>query len=48
MSPEMLLIHTEGSENIGGFNLEKTAIFSLGITFLRIIFIIKWMIKFGY
>ena len=37
MSPEMLLIHTEGKDSIGEFNPEKADIFSLGISFLRII-----------
>ena len=37
MSPEMLLIHREGYDDIDEFNLEKSDIFSLGISSLSII-----------
>ena len=49
MSPEMLEIHININNNIGNFNPEKADIFSLGLSFLRIILIlkvyqIKWLI----
>ena len=37
MSPETFLIHTEGENSIGEFSPEKSDIFSLGITFLRVL-----------
>ena len=37
MSPEMFLIHTEGENSIGEFRTDKSDIFSLGITLLRVI-----------
>ena len=37
MSPELITIMTGSNKSIGEFNPEKCDIFSLGITFLRLI-----------
>ena len=36
MSPEMLELHN-GNQSIGSFNPEKADIFSLGLSFIRVI-----------
>ena len=39
MSPELLKIHTFGE--IGEFNPEKCDVFSLGLTFLRLVLLLS-------
>ena len=41
MSPELLNIHSFGEKGIGEFNKEKSDIFSIGLTFLRLTLLLK-------
>ena len=41
MSPELLQIHNFNDKGIGEFNPEKCDVFSLGLTFLRLVLLLS-------